>query len=252
MPAACRRGQGVNPMATTTRKPSRTRPRTRPGRPAGRPPVPVIPGGRAGEPVRIPPGGPGGGGGNGRAPGGGDEEAARARAATMATWIVVAAVTLMFMGFTSTYVVRSAEPGWARQDLPSLLWWNTAVLLASSVIMEVARRRAARGAVQGARRALALTLVLGAAFVAGQVTAWLQWLAAGIAAAVSTHAAFFYLLTGTHAVHVAGGMGALIYGMWRLGRPGTTAQRAASLANIATYWHFVDVLWIYLFALLLW
>lgn len=215
--------------------------------------MPVIPGGRIGAPVRVPPGGHGGGGGgDGGAPGAGDEEAARARAATMATWIVVAAVTLMFMGFTSTYVVRSAEPGWARQDLPSLLWWNTAVLLASSVSMEIARRRAGRGEIAPARRALGVTVLLGAVFVAGQVTAWLQWMAAGIAAAGSTHAAFFYLLSGTHAVHVAGGMGALVYGMWRLGRPGTTAQRAASLANIATYWHFVDVLWVYLFALLLW
>ena len=244
---------GVTEMATTTRKPPRTRTRTRSGRVAGRPPVPVIPGGRAGSPVRTPPTGRGGGhGGPGGGAGGGEEEAARARAATMATWIVVAAVTLMFMGFTSTYVVRSAEPGWARQDLPTLLWWNTAVLLASSVSMEAARRRTRQGRTDAARRALLLTILLGALFVAGQVAAWLQWMGAGVAAAGSTHAAFFYLLSGTHAAHVAGGMGALIYGLWRLGRPGTTAQRAASLANIATYWHFVDVLWVYLFALLLW
>ncbi|ADU50527.1 cytochrome c oxidase subunit III [Thermaerobacter marianensis DSM 12885] len=236
-------------MPTTTRKPPRTRHRLRRQGAAARPPVPVIAGRRVDTPGRIPPNGRGGGGGWGGGPG--DDEA-RARAATMATWMVVAAVTLMFMGFTSTYVARSAEPGWARQDLPPLLWWNTAVLLASSVTMELARRRARKGLVAGARRALGVTTLLGLAFVAGQVAAWAQWLAAGVVASGSTHAAFFYLLSGVHAAHVAGGLGALLYGMWRLGRPGTPAQMAASMTNIATYWHFVDVLWLYLFALLLW
>lgn len=237
-------------MSTTIQRPPRQR--TRGGRPPGRerPAVPAMPGGRIHTPGRVPPNGRDGrGGGPGPA---GDDDAARSRAATMATWLVVAAVTLMFMGFTSTYVVRSAEPGWARQALPSLLWWNTAVLLASSVTMEVARRRVGRGDRAGARRALVWTLLLGAVFVAGQVAAWLQWMGAGVGVAHSTHAAFFYLLSGVHAAHVAGGLGALGYGMWRLARPARAGQLAGSLTNIATYWHFVDALWVYVFALLLW
>ncbi|PZN12490.1 MAG: heme-copper oxidase subunit III [Bacillota bacterium] len=181
-----------------------------------------------------------------------DEDEARARSATMAVWLVVAAVLIMFMGFTSTYVVRSAEPGWVRERLPGLLWLNTAVLVASSVTMEAVRWRLRRGDVAGARRALALTAVLGLAFVAGQVTAWLQWSAAGFGVNRSTHAAFFYLLTGTHAAHVTGGLLALIYGLVRFARPAATARALAGTAtNIAYYWHFVDVLWLYVFALLL-
>ena len=170
----------------------------------------------------------------------------------MAVWMIVAAVTIMFMGFTSTYVVRSAEPGWAREQLPSLLWVNTAVLLASSATMEVVRRRVRQGDVAGGRRALAWTALLGTAFVAGQVVAWSQWTASGIGVAHSSHAAFFYLLSGVHAVHVAGGLGALGYGLLRLARPGRVRDLAASVTNIGIYWHFVDLLWIYVFLLLLW
>ncbi|HEY8394671.1 MAG TPA: cytochrome c oxidase subunit 3 [Thermaerobacter sp.] len=171
----------------------------------------------------------------------------------MAVWMVVAAAIVLFMGFTSTYVVRMAEPGWVRERLPGLLWVNTVILVASSVSMEAVRWRLRRSDVAGARRALAWTAILGAAFVAGQVAAWLQWWAAGFPVNRSTHAGFFYLLTGTHAVHVAGGLAALGYGLVRLARPGATVRQLAGTAsNIATYWHFVDVLWLYVFALLLW
>ena len=81
--------------------------------------------------------------------------------------------------------------------------------------------------------------------------AWAQnAISRDVSVASSPHADFFYLLTGTHAVHLAGGVGALAYALWKV--RSLAADANTLLGAVAIYWHFVDVLWLYVFAILFW
>lgn len=168
----------------------------------------------------------------------------------MGLWALLAAVTMLFVGFTSTYLVRRSQQDWVPIPLPPLLWVNTGILLASSVSLEWARRRLRRGDYEGGRRGVVLTAVLGAAFVGGQVVAWRQLAAAGIFLATNPHSSFFYLLTGVHAVHLLGGLVALAYAMLKTLGAGNVLGAYRALGSAGVYWHYLDALWVYLFVLL--
>jgi cytochrome c oxidase subunit 3 len=161
-------------------------------------------------------------------------------------WLVVGAAVVLFAAFTSTYLARRVQADWRVGPLPSILWVNTVMLLASSVAIEAARRAQD---VRRTRAAVGLATLLGVAFLAGQVAAWRQLVAAGVYLASNPHADFFYLLTGAHAVHLVGGVGALAYA-WR--RVGLAPAAGALVGAVAIYWHFVDALWLYIFAILFW
>lgn len=170
--------------------------------------------------------------------------------ARIAVWLLVGGITILFAAFTSTYLARRVEADWHVGPLPSVLWVNTALLLASSGSLQWARRRAREGRLDEMRRGLALTTGLGLLFVVGQVLAWRQLVAAGIYLATYAHSAFFYLLTGMHAIHLLGGIAALLYALARVPATMDRAGALDVLEPVATYWHFVDGLWVYVFAIL--
>ena len=116
---------------------------------------------------------------------------------------------MMFVALTSAYVVRyGLDPDWRSIRMPLVLPFNTAVLLASSLTLELARRalRSPGASTAGALQWLYLTLALGMAFLAGQFVAWRQLSAGGVYLSTNPHASFFYLLTGLHALHLLGGI----------------------------------------------
>jgi len=123
-------------------------------------------------------------------------------------WVVIAAIAMSFAAFTSALVVRQgASTDWHHLTLPPILYWNTLVLLASGVTLEIARRRVAVF-MGGARtfdlnpaRWLYVTAFLGAAFVVGQYAAWLQLRSQGLYLATNPNSSFFYLLTALHGLH---------------------------------------------------
>jgi cytochrome c oxidase subunit 3 len=170
-------------------------------------------------------------------------------------WVVLFAITMMFAAFTSALIVRKGSSlDWQTFTLPSILYFNTLLLLASSVTLEVSRRRVAtfmgglKSQVESPVRWLYITLFLGLLFVAGQYAAWSQLSAQGLYLATNPSSSFFYVLTATHALHVLGGLGGLIYVIRKLNK---SALRRNTLDATARYWHFMDVLWLYLI-LLLW
>lgn len=179
----------------------------------------------------------------------GDGGARQASSLQVGVWLVIAAVAVLFAAFTSTYVSRRTGADWQTGPLPPILWLNTAVLVTSSGVLEWARRAGGQGRTGVMRPALGLATLLGAGFVAGQIAAWRQLVASGILIASNPHAGFFYLLTGTHAVHLAGGIGVLLFALWKVRRP---SDAATVLGPVSVYWHFVDLLWLYLFAILFW
>ncbi len=170
-------------------------------------------------------------------------------------WVVLFAISMMFAAFTSALVVRKGSAlDWRTFKLPSILFVNTLVLFASSITLEVSRRRIAgfmggvRAQVENPARWLYITLGLGFLFVAGQYVAWSELRAQGLYLATNPSSSFFYVLTVTHALHVLGGLAGLGYVIRKLDK---ATLRRSTLAATARYWHFMDLLWVYLL-LLLW
>jgi cytochrome c oxidase subunit III len=175
--------------------------------------------------------------------------------ASTGIWVGLAAISMCFAALTSALVVRKGGSfDWRHFNLPSILYWNTLVLLASSVSLEVARRQVAafmggrRSEVRSPSRWLYVTLALGFLFVAGQYLAWRQLSAQGLYLATNPSSSFFYVLTAAHALHLLGGLGGLMRVIHQLGQ---SVLRRSTLDATSRYWHFMDLLWIYLL-LLLW
>ena len=184
--------------------------------------------------------------------GGGEARRVPRRAYFTAISLALAAIVMFFMALTSSFIVRRGMGGdWQPVRLPRILWLNTAVLLASSVTIEAARRKPARG-FAGFRVWWGITTALGFAFLAGQLLAWHQLAAAGVYMASNPMSSFFYVLTASNGAHLGGGLLALLYVAFRPWTPGAgariTQDTAAELASI--YWHFMDGLWVFLFLLL--
>ncbi len=170
-------------------------------------------------------------------------------------WVGLAAIAMTFAAFTSALVVRQgAGTDWHHLTLPRILYWNTLVLLASSVTLEISRRRVAAFMAGPRTRALIpslwlyVTFLLGVVFVAGQYAAWLQLRSEGLYLATNPNSSFFYLLTAIHALHVLGGLAGMTYVTRKLQR---MVLRRSTLDAFSYYWHFMGILWVYLL-LLLW
>ena len=208
------------------------------------------------DPRRLPDHGDGGGGNF--VPADGDGRLALDYSpppSSTAIWVVLFAISMMFAAFTSALVVRKGGSGdWRTFKLPSILFFNTLVLFASSITLEVARRRIAvfmgnvGERVGSPARWLYVTLSIGVLFVAGQYVAWSQLRAEGLYLATNPSSSFFYVLTVTHAIHVLGGLAGLVYVIRKLGK---SSLRRSTMDATARYWHFMDLLWLYL-VLLLW
>lgn len=163
---------------------------------------------------------------------------------------IIATVTMLFVAFTAALLVRRAAADWVRIDLPEILWWNTGVVLASSLTAELWRRAAGGGARTSAGRWVAVTLGLGLAFLAGQGAAWWELARRGVFLPTSPYASFFYLLSAVHGAHLLGGLAALGW-CWRRVRMGAySASQRRGLAHATVYWHFVAAMWLYVLVLL--
>jgi len=171
-----------------------------------------------------------------------------------AIWVGISAIIMMFAAFTSALVVREgAALDWRHIEIPRILFLNTIVLLASSTTLEMFRRafanrqRAATNVPGVDSFWLYVTFGLGLLFLAGQYTAWVQLNREGLYLASNPSSSFFYVLTGAHGLHVLGGLWGLFY-VLKKSRRGSL--RAGTLDIAAKYWHFMDILWLYLLGLL--
>ena len=193
---------------------------------------------------------PAGGDDDGDGHGGGGLPAIPERAYFTAIQLALAGIVMFFMALTSSFLVRKGlGDDWVSFTLPRILWANTLVLLASSGAIQFARARLRSGDTEGFRRWWAITTALGALFLVGQFAAWRQLAAQGGFLVSNPSSSFFYLLTALHGLHLLGGIVGLFYVAYRpWQRSRITQSTAADLVSI--YWHFMDGLWIFLFALL--
>jgi heme/copper-type cytochrome/quinol oxidase subunit 3 len=115
-------------------------------------------------------------------------------------------VSMLFIGFTSAYMIRRTSVDWRPLRAPGILWANTAALAASSLALQVARRRLREWDLRSVLPWVAATGALGVLFLAGQVLAWRSLAAQGVFLATNPHSSFFYMLTGLHGLHLLGGL----------------------------------------------
>jgi cytochrome c oxidase subunit 3 len=163
--------------------------------------------------------------------------------------IGIVAVLMFFMALASAFLVRKGGADWVPVHIPALLWLNTGVLLASSGTLELARKRLTLSDVLGFRRLWLVTTVLGVLFLIGQVLAWRVLVKQGIYLASNPASSFFYIFTGAHALHLLGGVAALIY-VARRNYDTAKITRGVAAEVTSYYWHFMDALWLFLLALM--
>ena len=153
----------------------------------------------------------------------------------------------MFVAFTAALAMRrDIATDWVSIHKPPILWLNSGLLLASSVMLELARRTLRSGKRSGFNRWWTAGTAFGVLFLAGQWLAWQQLREAGLYMASNISSAFFYILTAVHAAHLIGALVALIYvdvGALRF-RLGPSKRTAIDIS--AVFWHFLDVLWVLL------
>jgi cytochrome c oxidase subunit III len=217
-----------------------------------------------------------GGGGDGRGGDGSPDYGQRLRRARFGLALAIAPILMMFVTFTGAYVARQQTTTfdletntrvheWMHVNLPiTLLLVNTFLLLASSFTIEMARRQNMREIVLSPARAipgvslgherripwLGFTVLLGLGFLLGQWMAWKALASRGFHLPTSASSSFVYLLTAAHGVHLVLGLAALFYAVSiSMSRKPLEVQHIA-IDVTSWYWHFMTLLWIYIFALL--
>ncbi len=170
--------------------------------------------------------------------------------AKLALWLFLGAVAMMFAAFTSAYIVHMPMPDWRTFPKPTILWGNTAILLLSSATVQWAWSSIRKNNGERLRYGLLVTALLGASFVAGQLLAWRQLVAAGVYVQTNPASSFFYLLTGVHGLHLLGGIVALAWATVQAWRNAYTPKRHLGVELCAIYWHFLTLVWLWLFALI--
>ena len=170
-------------------------------------------------------------------------------------WVALAAILMMFTSLSSAYIVRAASANdWRPIAMPRVLLLSTALIVISSLTLETARRKLKRDLTSSYKGWLLVSTLLGFGFLLSQWWAWRQLVRQGIYVMTNPHSSFFYLLTGTHGVHLLGGLLALAFLLVRarnsMANEPSRARHQAVAGAVTLYWHFMDVLWIYLFVLL--
>ena len=166
-------------------------------------------------------------------------------------WVFLAVATSLFALLISAYHMRMMEADWTRLPLPKVLWLNTAVLILSSLAMHWTLAAARRGQIDGVRTGLIAAGIFAFSFLAGQLWAWQQMDASGYFLTANPAYSFFYLLTAVHGLHLLGGL-------WVWGRTTVKVLRGAEVAKVrlsvelcTLYWHYLLLVWLVLFAVLL-
>ena len=168
-----------------------------------------------------------------------------------AALFAVFSITSVFA--TLTHILASRwvhSKDWVPISLPHVLYANTGVLLVSSVTFELARRSLAREALRRCVRWLSITLLLGMLFIVGQIAAWRELVFRGLHPISNPGSFFFYCFTAVHGLHLLGGVLALAYVIVFAGRLASRGREKTAVGTVAFYWHFMDALWMYLLALL--
>lgn len=184
---------------------------------------------------------------------GSDGRGAGRRASFMGLFVGLVFTSVLFAALVAAFAARRAMgDDWAPMYKPPLLWVNTVILLASSVILDFSRRALRAHNREQFNRWWTIATVLGFLFLLGQAFAWLQLRGRGVFVATNPSSSFFYILTAVHAMHLLGGLGALVYVDVQAIRLQLGPAKRTIIDVSAVFWHFLDALWIFLMFMFYW
>jgi cytochrome c oxidase subunit III len=169
-----------------------------------------------------------------------------------ALWLFIATVVMLFAAWTSAYIVKRGDMGWSEVVLPRQFNINTIIILLSSVCMVWATIAAKKDRKEHLKLAMSFTTILGLAFLVGQVLAYRELVALKeFFTGGNVSHSFIYVISGAHALHVVGGVIYLLMVCYNVFRNRVTSGNMTQLEMCATYWHFLGVLWVYLYVFLI-
>lgn len=167
------------------------------------------------------------------------------------TWMFITSIVMLFAALTSAYIVRQSEGNWLDFQLPSIFYINTLILLVSSLTMHFAVVSAKKDNIEKVKVWLFVTTGLGIIFLIAQIFAWEQLVEINVYFVGNPAGSFVYVLTGLHGFHIVSGLVFLIIVLIRTFQYKVHSKSLTSIQNLATYWHFLDGLWLYLLIFLL-
>jgi cytochrome c oxidase subunit 3 len=166
-------------------------------------------------------------------------------------WLFLVTVVMIFASLTSAYIVRRADGNWTHFELPTLFWMTTVVILLSSVTMQWGYMAAKKDDLKTVRLMTILTSVMGVIFLAGQVEGWLQLAREGIHLVGNPSGSFVIILVLVHAVHLVSAVIVVLVVTRSAFKLKIGSKNLLQIELCTTYWHFLGVLWLYLFVFLL-
>ncbi len=183
-----------------------------------------------------------------------DLKEARKKTAKPLLWIGIVSIVMLFAGLTSAYVVRADNGNWLLFNLPDIFYVSTAVIITSSITLFLALQAAKRNNYRMVTLGVLVTFVLGITFCFTQFEGWSDLYGRGIVFAgkySNAAGSFLYVLTGLHLAHLAGGLISLLTVLVNSLRKRYDKDHLLGLELCSIYWHFLDILWVYLFLFLL-
>jgi cytochrome c oxidase subunit 3 len=168
-----------------------------------------------------------------------------------ALWLFIVTVVMIFASLTSAYIVRQSEGNWLEFDLPEIFWYNSVIIILSSVTLHWAFMAAKKDDLAKIRLGMILTSVLGVAFLIGQWYSWAALVERDVFFVGNPAGSFLYVFTGLHAFHLISGVIFLIIVLISSFRYQVHSKNMDTMEMCVTYWHFLGGLWLYLFMFLL-
>jgi cytochrome c oxidase subunit III len=166
-------------------------------------------------------------------------------------WVALGSIVMMFAGLTSAYIIKRNLANWVQFDLPVLFWYSTAAIVISSITMRLSQKAFSIKDMPKYRQWLIVTTLLGVLFVIFQTFGFIQLWNAGITLQKNVSFSFLYIIVGLHALHVLGGLIALVIIFAKAHSKRERIYSSVPIDIMSTYWYFVDILWIYLLVFLL-
>ena len=166
-------------------------------------------------------------------------------------WVGMGSIIMMFAGLTSAYLVKGSQANWTTIAIPKIFYVSTVVMIISSLTMQMALKAFKERAMLQYRRLITVTAILGFGFIALQIAGFTQLWNNGTKLEGSGQAAFLYVIFGLHAAHVLGGAIALLVMFFKAFSTSIRNYNPVPVEVAGSYWHFVDLLWVYLFVFFL-
>ncbi|GGN09780.1 cytochrome oxidase subunit III [Dyadobacter beijingensis] len=166
-------------------------------------------------------------------------------------WLFLVTIIMLFASQSSAYLVRRAEGNWLEFEMPQIFWYSTVVLIMSSVAMQWAYFSAKKDQFQQLKIAISITFVLGLIFLYMQFQGWKELVAMNVYFVGNPSGSFFYVFTGLHGFHIITGLIVLVFALTSAFKLNVHSKNLRRIQISATYWHFLDILWLYLFVFLL-